>query len=69
MDPIIVIGIAVVVAVILVMRALKFVPQGYTYTVETFGKYTRTLQPGIGYINSSRALAISTRYLPVSDAK
>jgi len=51
MDPIVVIGIAVVVAVILVMRALKFVPQGYTYTVETFGKYTRTLQPGIGYIN------------------
>ena len=51
MDPLIVIGIAVVVAVILVMRALKFVPQGYTYTVETFGKYTRTLHPGIGYIN------------------
>ncbi len=26
--------------------AIKVVRQGYTYTVERFGKYTRTLQPG-----------------------
>ena len=25
---------------------VKIVPQGYNYTVENFGRYTRTLQPG-----------------------
>ncbi|MFI4936675.1 MAG: SPFH domain-containing protein, partial [Caulobacterales bacterium] len=27
--------------------AIKIVPQGYEYTVERFGRYTRTLKPGI----------------------
>jgi regulator of protease activity HflC (stomatin/prohibitin superfamily) len=26
---------------------VKIVPQGYNYTVETFGRYTRTLSPGL----------------------
>ncbi len=26
------------------------VPQGYNYTVERFGRYIRTLQPGLGLI-------------------
>jgi regulator of protease activity HflC (stomatin/prohibitin superfamily) len=26
---------------------VKVVPQGYTYTVESFGRYTRTLSPGL----------------------
>lgn len=34
------------VAVILLFSALKFVPQGYNWTVERFGRYTRTLTPG-----------------------
>lgn len=39
-----------VVALIIVFSALKFVPQGYNYTVVRFGKYTRTLQPGLSVI-------------------
>ena len=26
---------------------VKIVPQGYTYTVENFGRYEKTLQPGL----------------------
>ncbi len=37
-------------AVVLVFSAVKFVPQGYNYTVERFGRYTRTLHPGLGII-------------------
>jgi regulator of protease activity HflC (stomatin/prohibitin superfamily) len=32
------------------LRAIRMVPQGYHYTVERFGKYIRTLQPGLGLI-------------------
>ena len=46
------IGLAfVAIAVIFVMwflaSAIKMVSQGYEYTVESFGKYTKTLQPGL----------------------
>jgi len=47
-------AIAVVIFVILVLffvfKGIKFVPQGYNYTIERFGKYTRTLPPGLGYL-------------------
>lgn len=33
-----------------VVLSVKFVPQGTEYTVERFGKYTRTLSPGINWI-------------------
>jgi regulator of protease activity HflC (stomatin/prohibitin superfamily) len=36
--------------VVLVIAAVKIVPQGYNYTVERFGRYTRTLRPGLGLI-------------------
>jgi regulator of protease activity HflC (stomatin/prohibitin superfamily) len=43
--------IALVVFVILVLFAgIKTVPQGYQYTVERFGRYTRTLEPGLNII-------------------
>ena len=43
--------IALVVLVILVLLAgVKTVPQGYNYTVERFGRYTRTLKPGLNLI-------------------
>jgi regulator of protease activity HflC (stomatin/prohibitin superfamily) len=32
------------------LRAIRMVPQGYHYTVERFGKYVRTLHPGLGLI-------------------
>ena len=40
-----------VAAIVLVFRAVKFVPQGYEWTVEQFGRYTRTLRPGLAFIN------------------
>ena len=47
-------GPAAIVAIILVIAAVIFlakwvriVPQGYEWTVERFGKYTRTLPPGL----------------------
>jgi len=39
--------VLVVLAVGLVLSTIKIVPQGYEYTVERFGRYTRTLHPGI----------------------
>lgn len=43
--------IALVVFVILVLFAgIKTVPQGYRHTVERFGRYTRTLDPGLNLI-------------------
>ena len=43
--------IALVVLVVLILFAgIKTIPQGYQYTVERFGRYTRTLQPGLNLI-------------------
>ncbi|PWV97224.1 SPFH domain-containing protein [Hoeflea marina] len=43
--------IAFVVIVILILFAgIKTIPQGYAYTVERFGRYTRTLTPGLNII-------------------
>ncbi|MCM2290856.1 SPFH/Band 7/PHB domain protein [Allorhizobium sp. BGMRC 0089] len=43
--------IALVGFVVLVLIAgIKTVPQGYRYTVERFGRYTRTLEPGLNLI-------------------
>ena len=44
-------AIAVVVLVILtLMMGVRQVPQGFNYTVERFGKYNSTLQPGLALI-------------------
>ena len=37
-----------VLIVLLILSAVKIVPQGYNYTVERFGRYTRTLRPSTG---------------------
>ena len=42
--------ILVLLAVILVIAGVKAVPQGMEYTVERFGRYTRTLTPGLHLI-------------------
>jgi regulator of protease activity HflC (stomatin/prohibitin superfamily) len=42
--------ILVVLAVIVVFMSVKTVPQGFEYTVERFGRYTRTLTPGLHFI-------------------
>jgi regulator of protease activity HflC (stomatin/prohibitin superfamily) len=42
--------VMVAVVIFYLLRAIRMVPQGYNYTVERFGKYVRTLQPGLGLI-------------------
>ena len=44
------VGLIAVVGVIGLVSAFKFVPQGYNFTVERFGRYTRTLGPGMSVI-------------------
>jgi len=39
-----------VLAVLTVIMAVKRVPQGFEWTVERFGKFRRTLQPGLSFI-------------------
>ena len=46
----IVIGVLVVLVLLLLFAGIKTVPQGYNYTVERFGRYTRTLTPGLNII-------------------
>lgn len=50
MENLVFILIAIVVGLIAVRTAIKFVPQGYNWTVERFGKYTKTLGPGMHVI-------------------
>lgn len=40
----------IVLAVVVLWSTVKVVPQGYQYTVENFGRYTRTLQPGLNIL-------------------
>jgi regulator of protease activity HflC (stomatin/prohibitin superfamily) len=42
-------GFAILVAVLLI-SGIRIVPQGYKYTLERFGKYLRTLDPGLHII-------------------
>ncbi|MFT4613143.1 MAG: regulator of protease activity HflC (stomatin/prohibitin superfamily) [Bacteroidia bacterium] len=37
-------------AIITVLAGAKLVPQGYNWTVERFGRYTKTLKPGLNII-------------------
>lgn len=49
MDPVIPIVIAFL-AIIIIVKGVKAVPQGTEYTVERFGRYTKTLHPGLNFI-------------------
>ena len=40
----------VILALVIVFSAVKMVPQGREFTVERFGRYTRTLKPGISFL-------------------
>ncbi len=42
--------VVVILAILLLFALVKTVPQGYSYTVERFGRYTRTLQPGLNIL-------------------
>lgn len=40
-----------IVLIFLVIKGVRVVPQGEQWTVERFGRYVRTLEPGLGLIN------------------
>ncbi len=42
--------VVLAVVVFYLLRAIRMVPQGYNYTIERFGRYVRTLHPGLGLI-------------------
>ena len=42
--------VLIVLALFLVVSVIKIVPQGREFTVERFGRYTRTLKPGIALL-------------------
>ena len=44
------IPVLIFVALVIVGAAVKIVPQGYQWTVERFGRYTQTLQPGLSLV-------------------
>jgi regulator of protease activity HflC (stomatin/prohibitin superfamily) len=39
-----------VLAILVLLAAVKTVPQGYNYTIERFGRYIRTMKPGLSLI-------------------
>lgn len=50
-DPsLIVIGLFVAFAVFLIAKAIRIVPQGEQWTLEAFGSYVRTMEPGIHFL-------------------
>jgi regulator of protease activity HflC (stomatin/prohibitin superfamily) len=60
----------VVFALTTVMMGIRQVPQGYNYTVERFGKYYKTLQPGLGLVmpwidRIGRRLNVMEQVMPV----
>ena len=44
------VGVILVFALALIFSGVKMVPQGYNWTVERFGRYTRTIAPGLHLI-------------------
>ena len=42
--------VLLVLVIITIFQGVRVVAQGYNYTVERFGRYTKTLQPGLGII-------------------
>ncbi len=50
MEGLIVIGLIVLVVIVIVSAGVKIVPQSEEWTVERFGRYTTTLNPGLNII-------------------
>src|SRR4051795_12372674 len=46
----IVVIVLVLFVVVVLFSAVKTVPQGYNYTVQRFGRYTKTLAPGLNLL-------------------
>ncbi len=51
MDSILILfGLLAILAIAFFSAGVKVVPQGQQWTVERFGRYTQTLEPGLGLI-------------------
>lgn len=50
MELLILVGVILLVAIVAIMMGVRTVPQGQVWTVERFGRFTRTLDPGLGLI-------------------
>ena len=50
MDSYIVAVVLLLLAVVVILRIVRIVPQGYHWTIERFGKYTHTAQPGLNIV-------------------
>jgi regulator of protease activity HflC (stomatin/prohibitin superfamily) len=50
MFPLLTVGLLVLLAIVVVLSTIKIVPQGREFTVEHFGRYVRTLKPGINIL-------------------
>ena len=59
----IVIIIFLVFAAIVLIRSVRFVPQGYHFTIERFGKYVHTKEPGFAllYVADNEATMLQAR--------
>ncbi|MDB4363527.1 SPFH domain-containing protein, partial [Pseudomonadales bacterium] len=58
-----------IIAISSIWRGIKVVPQSEEYTIERFGKYTKTLNAGLNFIvpfldQISRRISILERQLP-----
>lgn len=49
-DILITVGVFLVVSIIFIIAGVKTIPQGNHWTVERFGRYTKSLQPGLNFI-------------------
>ena len=63
----ILVGALVVLAIVIVLMGVKTVEQGYELTVERFGRYTRSLRPGLNLIENMDLE--SMKLLPESSIK
>ncbi|WAC48969.1 SPFH/Band 7/PHB domain protein [Asticcacaulis sp. SL142] len=43
-------AVTLILAIVIAFSIIKIVPQGREFTVERFGRYTRTLKPGISFL-------------------
>ncbi len=43
-------GVILLLALVVILRSIRVVPQGFHWTVERFGKYTRTITPGLNFL-------------------
>ena len=62
--------VLLVVALVVTFSAIKTVPQGFEFTVQRFGRYTRTLKPGIAILTPfvetvGRRISMMEQVLPV----